>query len=104
MSYTAANSKFKVRPPERLIVCDYIAAEIIEKVHAQLEHAGNSKTFAKIKRFYYWINKQMVERLLKRCAVCFNHCRSNTRALLQSIIASEVMERVQMDLVDMRSQ
>ena len=46
----------------------------------------------------------MVEWLLKRCAVCLNHRRSNTRAPLQPIIASEVMERVQIDLVDIRSQ
>lgn len=29
---------FKVGQPERLVVCDYNAAEIIESVHAQLEH------------------------------------------------------------------
>ena len=83
---------------------DYNAVDIIEKVYAQLEHAGNSKTFAKIKQFYYGINKQMVEWLLKRCAVCLNHCRSNTQALLQPIIASKVREQVQIDLVDVRSQ
>ena len=51
----------KVGQPERLVVCDYNAAETIEKVHAQLEHAGNSKTFTKIKQLYYettskWLN------------------------------------------------
>ena len=40
---------FKVRQPKRLIVCDYSATDIIEKVHIQLEHVGNLKTFAKIK-------------------------------------------------------
>lgn len=84
----------KVGQPERLVECDYNAVETIEKVHAQFEHVGNSKTFAKIKQLYYRINKQIVEWLLKRCAVCLNHCRSNTRTPLQPIIASEVMEGV----------
>ena len=40
---------FKVGQPERLVVCDCNATEIIEKVYTQLEHSGNSKTFVKIK-------------------------------------------------------
>lgn len=51
----------KVGRAERLVVCDYNAAEIIEKVHGQLDYAGNSKTFAEIKQFDYGINKQMFE-------------------------------------------
>ncbi len=85
---------FKVGQPERLVVCDYNAAELIKKVHAQLEHAGNSKTFAKIKQLYYGINKQMVEWLLKRCAVCLNHRRSNTRAPLQPTYVQSIYRLV----------
>ncbi len=48
---------FKVGQPERLVVCDYNTAERIEKIHAQLEHTGSLKTFAKIKQLYYGINK-----------------------------------------------
>ena len=51
---------FKAGQPESLGACDYNAAEFIEKVHAQLERTGNSKTIAKIKQFYNGINKQMV--------------------------------------------
>lgn len=51
----------KVGQLERLVVCDYNAMEIIEKIHAQLEHAGNLKTFTKIKHLYYGINKQRVK-------------------------------------------
>ncbi len=95
---------FNVAQPERCVVCDYSAVKIIEKVYAQLEHSGNLKTFAKIKQFYYGIKKEMVEWLLKRYAVCLNHRQSNTRAFLQPNIALEVMEQVQIDLVDIRSQ
>ena len=73
---------FKAGHFERLVVCDYNAAEIIEKVHA-LEHAGYSKTFAKIKHFYYEINKQMFQWLLERCAACLNRCRS--KSLLRKV-------------------
>lgn len=94
----------KVGQPKRLVVCNYNAAETIGKVHAQLEHAENLKTFAKIKQLYYEISKQMVEWLLKHCVVCLNHCCSNTRAPLRPIIALKVIKQVQIDPVDMRSQ
>ena len=51
---------------ESRMVFDYNFAKIIEKVYRQHEYAGNSKTFAKIKQFYYGMKKQMVEYLLKR--------------------------------------
>lgn len=89
---------------ERQVVCDYDAADVIERIHCELEHAGNNKTFQKVNELYYGVNKVMVEWFLKRCAVCLNHRKSNTRAPLEPIIASQVLERVQVDLVDMRSQ
>ena len=89
---------------ERRVACDYDAAEVIEKIQCELEHAGNNKTFRKVNKLYIGINKVMVEWYLKRRAVCLNHRKSNTRAPLEPIIASQVLERVQMDLVDMRSQ
>ena len=52
---------------------------------------------------YYGISKAMVEWLLKRCVVCLNHRENNTRAPLQPIIATKVLERVQVDLVEIRS-
>lgn len=94
----------KVRQFERLVVCDYNATETIEKIHAQLEYVGNSKTFANIKQLYYKANKQIVEWLLKRFAVYFNHCCNNTCISLKPIIILEVMKKVQIDLVDMRLQ
>ena len=84
-----------------MVVQDYIAAKMIEKRHTQFEHMENLKTFAKIKQLYYEINKQIVEWLLKCCVVCLNHCWSNICVPLQPIIASEVIEQVQINLVDM---
>lgn len=46
----------------------------------------------------------MVKQFFKRCVVCLNHRKNNTWALLKLIIASQVFEQVQVDLVDMRSQ
>ncbi len=46
----------------------------------------------------------MTEWLLNRWTVFFNHLRSNTRALLEPIIASKILERLEIDLVDIRSQ
>ena len=94
----------KTGQQERSVVCDYNAADVIEKVHCELGHAGNNKTFQKVNELYYGVNKVMVEWFLKRCAVCLNHQKSNTRAPLEPIIASQVLEQVQVDLVDMRSQ
>lgn len=44
---------FKVGQPDRLVVCDYNAAEIIENVHAQLEH-GELEDFCKHKAVLLW--------------------------------------------------
>ena len=46
----------------------------------------------------------MTEWLLNCWTVFFNNLRSNTRALLEPIIASKILERLEIDLVDMRSQ
>ena len=46
---------------DRIVACDYNAADIIEKVHNELEHAGNSKIFRRINERYYEIFKVMVE-------------------------------------------
>ena len=83
---------FKIEQPEKLVVCDYNTTEMIEKVYAQLEYAGNLKTFTKIKQLYYGINKQIVEWLLKRYTVCFNYCWSNICMFFQPIITSKVMK------------
>ncbi len=99
-SYSQA---FKAGQPDRLVLCDYNPAETIGKVNAQFEHTRNSKTFAKIKQLYYRINKEMVESLLKSCAVCLNHRNSNTHAPLEPIITSKIVEQVKIDLVDMIS-
>ena len=76
---------------------------MIKKIHCELEYARNNKTFRKVNEFYYGINKVMEEWYLKRCAVFLNHRKSNTRAPLKLIIASQVLDRVQIDLVDMRT-
>ena len=89
-----------VGPAESLMVFDYNFTEIIGKVHRQFEHEGNSKTLAKIKNLHYEINKQMVEWFLRRCSVCLNHRNSNTRLLLEPIVASEVFKRFEIELVD----
>lgn len=38
-------------------MCNYSIADIIEKIHVQLEYIKKLKTFIKTKQFYYDINK-----------------------------------------------
>ncbi len=46
----------------------------------------------------------MVEWLLKHCAVYLNHCYSNTKAFLELILALEVLENLEIDLANVKSQ
>lgn len=94
----------KKEQQKQRVVFDYDAANMIKKIHCKLEHAGNHKTFQKVNELCYGVNKVMVEWYLKRCAICLNHRKSNTWAPLEPIIASQVLKRIHLDLIDMRSQ
>ena len=77
--------------------------EAIMESHQRLQHAGYIKTFQLLKQRYYGISREEVIWLLKHCHLCLQSRPSNTRALLEPISSGYTLERIQIDLVDMRT-
>lgn len=71
--------------------------------HQCSQHAGYNKTFDLVKQRFYGISRQEVVWLLKQCNICSQNRPSNSKAPLEPIQSNYTLERVQMDLVDMRA-
>ena len=52
----------------------------------------------------YGISQEDVAELLKVCKICIDNRCSNTKAPLEPITVTRVLERIQIDLVDFRHQ
>ncbi len=81
----------------------YDAFDIIARVHAAGGHNGYKKTYQRVKNEAYGISRDDVQWLLEHCQVCMVNRQNITRAPLQPIVALNVHERVQADLIDMRT-
>ena len=77
--------------------------ETIMESHLRSQHAGHSKTFSIIKERFYGISREEVVWLLRHGGICLQTQPSNTRAPLEPIHSGYTLERVQIDLVDMRA-
>jgi hypothetical protein len=91
-----------------LIVCRIVVRaeqvhDAIIECHQRCSHGGYTKTFNQVKERYYGISRDEVIWLLKNCSICLQCRPSNTRAPLQPIVSGYTLQRVQIDLVDMRS-
>ena len=71
--------------------------------HQRSQHAGYIKTFNLVREQFYGIIRQEVHWLLKHCNICCPNRPSNTKAPLEPIQSHYTLERVQIDLVDMRA-
>ncbi len=56
--------------PAKYVVCTYESFERIRDVHLELEHAGVTKTYGRLKKRYYGITKEEVAWLIARCIPC----------------------------------
>ena len=81
---------------------DYVYDAILDS-HQRSHHAGYTKTFHLVQERFYGISQQEVVWLLKHCTTCLQSRPSNTRAPLEPIESSYTLQRVQIDLVDMRA-
>lgn len=75
----------------------------IEQEHNAIHHQGVNKTWGEVADRYHGIPKRAVAWILKRCSVCHAHHPGPRPIPLRAIVSQDVMERVQMDLIDMRS-
>jgi len=78
------------------------AFDQIKKAHAQLGHAGYVKTFNNIKEWFFGITKEQVQWLVGRCQTCLKNHPNRSRGELDPIISNHILQRVQIDLIDMR--
>jgi len=74
----------------------------IQAVHTQLGHAGMNKTTIGVRDRYYGITRTEVEWLLKHCQTCLLSWQNRSRALLEPIVSDHTLQRMQIDLVDLR--
>ena len=86
---------------ELLVVRMYQVLSIIEKVHSQVQHAGQHKTFDAVQEQYYGITRKEVDSLLQHCRVCALNKPNRSKAPLEPIVVERLFERVQMDLIGM---
>ena len=89
--------RLRVHPPAE-DVFDIIATE-----HVDLGHFSRDKLCDAINEKYYGITQQEVEWILRRCTTCILDKNANVSAPIQAIEVNRTLERIQIDLVDMRS-
>ena len=87
---------------ERIAACTYDAGHYIVEKHGELGHTGITKTFNSLQEDVYGIRRKDVGWLVNKCAICNFHRANNSKAPLEPIIVERVMERLQIDLIDMR--
>lgn len=84
------------------VVSDDEIFDVVEHEHNAIEHQGMNKTWHEIAPRYHGIPRDAVNWIIKRCSVCHSQ-QPNYRALFDvPIVSMNPMERIQMDLIDMR--
>lgn len=78
--------------------------ETIEREHNAIHHQGTNKTWYEISTRYHGIPKRAVDYVVRRCEICHSQERGPRPAPIQAIVSHGPMERVQMDLIDMRQE
>ena len=89
-------------PKPRIVACDYDAYRHIERIHVELGHPGAEKTFFEVNRQTFGISMEDIRWLKKRCLICAVNQPNNTRPPLEPMVVLKALERIQVDLIDMR--
>lgn len=93
-----------VQMGQRKVVVDHDIFRYIKSVHIEVGHAGINKTWEAFNSRCYGVNKETIIWMLARCTVCLHDRPNKTRAPLEPIVVNKRLERVQVDLIDMRHQ
>lgn len=88
--------------PSRYAACENDAFRIIANVHSQLHHQGITKTMAAVKKGWYGITERNIKWVIDACVVCALSRRNKTKPIIRPIVSEGCMDRVQIDLMDMR--
>ncbi|KAI5177776.1 hypothetical protein PAEPH01_2506, partial [Pancytospora epiphaga] len=77
---------------------------MVEKVHLELEHRGSGAVYYELKRNYYWPGmRETVKNVIKKCAKCIEFNRKNNGGS-EFVCTSRAMEKVALDLIDLRAE
>ena len=77
--------------------------EIIENIHdEELKHSGYKKVLERIKKQYFGIPRSIIQEYCRCCPVCQLNQPQTTKAPLRPIVHKDFLERIQIDLIDMR--
>ena len=79
--------------------------DILYEVHCvKLLHQGIQKTFDQIQVRFHGITRQIATAFRQACYICDLKKNQQSQPRLKPIISREIFDRVQLDLIDMRSQ
>ena len=92
----------KKHPEPRKVLAYTELADVIIETHVRLGHAGHNPTCAAVLKDYYGLVRDEIIELLRRCEICSRKHASKSKAPLINIKSTNIWQRVQMDLVDMR--
>ena len=100
--YTSENSVESIQnqKSQKPLLIQEEAKDIILNVHNE-SHFGYHATYKKLKEHYHHVPFELIRSVLSQCDTC---CRRKVNPLPPTgkpIIANGVMQRVQMDLIDM---
>ncbi|KAK7096157.1 hypothetical protein V1264_005490 [Littorina saxatilis] len=78
--------------------------ETIRKCHEKVGHSGRDKTWSEVRANYAGIKHSVLDIFLKTCTACTQRQPSKSPPAGRPMINLEFLLRLQIDLVDMRSQ
>lgn len=74
--------------------------DCIARVHIDKGHGGRDACFAYIREKYYGVPEKDVNWVIQRCRKCMQTLPNRNQPILNPIVVSHRLERVQIDLVD----
>ena len=92
----------KTSPP-KYAACENDAFRIIANVHSQLHHQGIIKTRAEVTKGWHGITEKNIKWVVDACVVCALSRRNKTKPIIKPIVSEGCLDRVQIDLMDMRA-
>ncbi len=87
----------------REVIAEPEILDAIIATHNSLGHAGQDVTAKNVGQSYYGVSREEVVFLVKLCEICHRKAHSKSKGPLVPIISTKLFERVQIDLIDMRS-
>lgn len=77
---------------------------LVEKAHVELEHRAADAVYYELKKTYYWPGmKETVANVTRKCEVCLKYNRKKSGGS-EFVPTSRIMEKVALDLIDVRSE